>query len=453
MKIIIVGDGKTGYYLSGLLSADHHDVAVIDASAAALRLSENTQDVITYLGDALDVELLKEAGIATADLLIAVTKSDEVNVLCCMLAGDLGTPHTIARVRSPEITGALSVIWQKVGLSLSVNPEMDAATEISRRLVVPSSVKVNFFAKGRVEMAEYTVTSDSPLCGLRLSDIPSKLKLQILVCAVVRGDEISIPTGASVIEAGDRIGIAAKPSQIAAFFALIDPSRNRKPKTVTIIGGGTVSYYLARLLIDNGMRVRIIEEDQKRCTYLSEALPKAMIVHGDGTDQQMLSEEGLLDGCDALVALTNMDEENIVISMNARMQGIGKVIARINHTQLSALISKIELKDVITPHVIAAGHVLRYVRAMQSSHDSNVEALSKIMDGKAEALEFLVSEGFAGAGIPLRDLRIRRGYLIACILRDRQTIFPKGDDVIRPGDSVIVVTTKVGLNKLSDIMG
>lgn len=453
MKIIIVGDGKTGYYLSELLSADHHDVAVIDSSAAALRLSESTQDVLTYSGDALNVDILKEAGVSSADLLIAVTTSDEVNVLCCMLAGDLGTPHTIARVRSPHMSQALTVIWQKVGLSLSVNPEMDAATEISRRLVVPASVKVGFFAKGRIEMAEYTVTSDSPLCGMRLADIPSKLKLQILVCAAVRGDQISIPNGAYVIEANDRIGIAAKPSQMAAFFALIDPARNRKPKTVTIVGGGTVSYYLSRLLTENGMRVRIIEKDEKRCTELSEALPKAMIVHGDGSDQQLLTEEGLLDGCDALVALTNLDEENIVISMNAQMQGISRVIARINHTQLSAIISKIELKDVITPHVIAANHVLRYVRAMQSSHGSNVEALSKIMDGKAEALEFLVSDSFAGTGVPLKNLKIKQGYLIACILRDRETIFPKGDDSILAGDSVIVVTTKVGLNNLSDIIG
>lgn len=453
MKIIIVGDGKTGYHLSGLLSADQHDVAIIDASAAALRLSENTQDVLTYPGDALDVDVLKEAGVASADLLIAVTASDEVNILCCMLAGDLGTPHTIARVRSPEITGALSVIWRKVGLSLAVNPEMDAATEISRRLVVPPSVKVNFFAKGKIEMAEYTVTADSPLCGLRLADIPHKLKLQILICAAVRGDEVSIPNGAYVIEAGDRIGIAAKPSQMAAFFALIDTTRNRKPKVVTIVGGGTISYYLARMLTENGMRVRIVEKDEKRCDYLSEELPKASVTHGDGSDQQLLSEEGLLDGCDALVALTDFDEENIVISINAQMQGINKVIARINHTQLSSIISKVDLKDVITPHVITANHVLSYVRAMQSSRDSNVQALTKIMDGKVEALEFLVSDGFSYEGIPLKDLRIKRGYLVACILRRRQPIFPKGDDVILAGDSVIVVTTHVGLNSLSDIMG
>ncbi len=452
MKIIIVGDGKTGYHLSGLLSADKHDITVIDSDPAALRLSNNTQDVITFQGGALNVELLKEAGVASADLLIAVTASDEVNVLCCMLAGDLGTPHTIARVRSPEMTGSLSVIWHKVGLSLSVNPELDAATEISRQLVVPPSVKVDFFAKGRIEMAEYTVSEDSPLCGIRLSELPQKLKLQILVCAAVRGNEICIPNGAYIISAGDQIGIAAKPSQMAHFFSLIDSARNRKPKTVTIVGGGTISYYLTRLLTESGMKIRIIEKDAKRCEYLSEALPKAMIVHGDGSDQQLLSEEGLLQGCDALVALTGMDEENIVISMNAQMKGIDKVIAKINHSQLSAIISKADIQNVITPHIIASNHVLRYVRAMQSSRDSNVEALSKIMDGRAEALEFLVADSFAGTGIPLKDLKIKPGYLIACILRNRQTIFPKGDDMILAGDSVIVVTTKVGLNKLSGIM-
>lgn len=453
MKIIIVGDGKTGFHLSELLSADKHDIALIDKNPAALRVSANTQDVLTYTGSALDVELLKEAGVASADLLIAVTASDEVNVLCCTLAGDLGTAHTIARVRTPEMTGALSVIWQKVGLSLAVNPELDAAKEISRQLVVPSSVKVDFFAKGRVEMAEYTVSADSPLCGLRLSELPQKLKLQILVCAAVHEDAICIPDGNFVISAGDRIGIAAKPSQMASFFSLIDSSRNRKPKTVTIVGGGTISYYLAKELFENGMKVRIIEKDANRCEYLSANLPKAMIVHGDGSDQQMLREEGLLIGCDALIALTGMDEENIVISMNAHMKGVDKVIAKINHSQLSAIISKADINDVITPHIIVSNHVLRYVRAMQSSLESNVEALSKIMDGRAEALEFLVSSSFTGANIPLKDLKIKRGYLIAYILRRRQAIFPKGDDVILPGDNVIVVTTRPGLNKLSDIMG
>ncbi len=450
MKIIIVGNGQTGFYLADQLSGDGHDVTVIDNNPVQLRKSDNTQDVITYLGSAVDVEILREAGVPDADLLIALTANDQTNLLCCMLARELGVGHTIARVRDPGLLPALSTLWDTLGLSLAMNPEMEAATEISRQLILPSDVKVDFFAKGKIEMVEYTIPENSPLCGIRLPQLPQKLKMQILVCAAVREGQVLIPDGSYQIDAGDRIGIAGSPGEIAKFFRLIDPAR-KKAKTVVIVGGSTVSYYLARHLEGNNLRVCIIEKDKARAEFLADALPHANVTHGDGSDAEMLREEGL-DESDALVALTAMDQENIVIAMSAHNRGVGKVITKIDHTQLSGILSKANLRNVVTPHLIAAAQVRRYVRAMQSSLESNVEALSSIMDGMAEALEFKVNDKFAGIGIPLRELRLKKGYLLACIIRQRQTIFPRGEDYLKAGDSVIVVTTQVGLNDLGDIM-
>ena len=347
MKIIIAGNGKTGYHLAGQLSAEGHDVIVLDHNPLQLKKSQNTQDVITYPGKASDIEVLKEIGIASADLLIALTSSDETNLITCMMARQLGTKHTIARVRDPMLLSGLSVIWNNVGLDLSVNPELDAATEISRQLTVPAAVKVDYFAKGKIELVEYTVPTESPLCDIPLPKLSQKLKLQLQICVAVRADEVLIPDGSYTIRAGDRIGLAGTPSEIAKFFRLIDQNQ-KKAKTVVIVGGGDISYYLVKQLEENNLRVRVVERDKKRAEYLATALPRAQITWGDGSDQEMLKEEGL-DKADALVALTGLDEENIVISMTAQARGVKKVIAKIKHTRLSGILSKAEIQTVVTP--------------------------------------------------------------------------------------------------------
>ena len=450
MKIIIAGNGKTGFHLAGQLSAEGHDVTVLDRNPAQLKKSQNTQDVITYPGNATNVDTLREIGANSADLLIALTTSDETNLIACMMARQLGTRHTIARVRDPMLLSGLSVIWNTVGIDLSVNPESDAATEISRQLTAPTAVKVDYFAKGKIELVEYTVSADSPLCDIPLPQLTHKLKLQLQICAAVREGEVLIPDGSYTIRAGDRIGIAGTSAEMAKFFRMIDPSQ-KKAQTVVIVGGGDISYYLAKLLENSNLRVCIVEREKERAEYLAHALPHAHITLGDGSDQEMLKEEGL-DHADSMVALTGLDEENIVISMTAQTRGVKKVIAKIKHTRLSDILSKAEIQTVVTPHLIACSHVLRYVRAMNSSVGSNMEALSTIMDGKAEAMEFKVKPDFPGLNTPLRILRPKRGYLIACIIRNRQIIFPRGEDTIQAGDHVIVVSTQVGLNKLRDIM-
>lgn len=450
MKIIIAGNGKTGFHLAGELSAAGHDVTVLDRSPSQLKKSKNTQDVITYAGNATDVEFLKEIGANAADLLIALTSSDETNLIACMMARHLGVRHTIARVRDPMLLSGLSVIWNTVGLDLSVNPESDAANEIARQLTAPSAVKVDYFAKGKIELVEYTVSPDSPLCDIPLPQLTQKLKLQLQICAAIRQGEVLIPDGSYTIRAGDRIGIAGTSAEMANFFRLIDP-KQKKAQTVVIVGGGDISYYLAKLLQNSNFRVCIVERDKDRAEYLCNNLPHAQITWGDGSDQEMLKEEGL-DHADSMVALTGLDEENIVISMSAQARGVKKVIAKIKHTRLSDILSKAEIQTVVTPHLIAASHVLRYIRAIGNSVGSNMEALSTIMDGKAEAVEFKVKADFPGLNTPLRILKPKRGYLIACIIRNRQIIFPRGEDTIQVGDSVIVVSTQMGLNKLRDIM-
>ena len=449
MRIIIIGDGKMGFELSRCLSNEGHDIVIIDNNPDALRLSSNTQDVACICGNGIDSDVQIEAGVPGADLVVAVTSKDEINIICCLIAKKLGVKHTIARVRSPEMGKSLNFMREELGLSLSVNPEMAAATEISRMLRVPSAAKVDFFAKGRVELVEIKIEEGSPLDGQVLSGLPGRYHVKILVCAIQRDGEVFIPNGNSVLRAGDQISISASPANITQFFRLAG-LYNQKARDVMIVGGGMISFYLSRMLADTGVKVKIIETDKQRCEELSELLPKAMVIHGDGSDQEMLHEEGM-EETDALVALTGLDEENVVISMYALARKVGKVITKVNHITFGGILEKAGIRNVITPHLIAANHILRYVRAMQNSLGSNVEALSRIVNNQAEALEFRVRSNFSGRDTELKDLKLKKGLMIACIIRGAQVIFPSGTDSIRVGDSVIVVTTGTGPDDLNDI--
>ena len=450
MHIIIVGDGKMGFALSQKLSDEGHDIVIIDNDPDALHLSSNTQDVGCICGNGLDIDVLREAGVPSADLLIAVTSQDESNIICCLIAKKLGVPHTIARVRSPEYSKTLTFMREELGLSLVVNPEMAAATEIARILRFPSAMKVDFFAKGKLEMVEYKVMEGSVLDGLALRDLTARFHVRILVCAVQRDEDIVIPGGDFVLKQGDLLSITATPAEVTQFFRA-SGLLTQRIKDVMIVGGGKTSYYLARMLTEMNVHVKILELNHERCVELSEMLPKAMIIEGDGSDQEILQEEGL-DDTDALVALTGLDEENVVISMYALSRDVAKVITKINHISFGEILSKAGIECVITPHLIAANYILRYVRAMQNSIGSPVEALSKIVGGRAEALEFRVEDNFAGADVPLKDLKLKKGLLIACIMRGNRLIFPSGADSIHFKDSVIVITTRTGLESLNDIL-
>lgn len=450
MRIVIVGDGKLGHSLARRLAEEGYDIVLVDKNADLLRASGNALDIGCVCGNGLNAEVLTEAGVPEADLLIAVTSTDEINILCCLVARRLGARHTIARVRDPECAKIVLSMREELGLSMTLNPEQAAATEIARIIRFPSAMKVDFFAKGRVEMVEVKVAAGSPLIGQPLAELYRKFHTRVLVCAVQRDGAVTIPRGDFVLQEGDLISLTATPNEITQFFrvlGLIGP----KARTAMIVGGGRVSFYLAQQLIEAGIHVKIIEQNRQRCEELSDKLPRATVILGDGSDRETLREEGMAEA-DVLVALTGLDEENVVISMYAIADHVRKVIAKINHITFGEILEKTGIECVITPHLIAAGRILRYVRAMQSSVSSSMEALSKIVNEKVEAIEFRVREGFAGRDVPLKELKLKKNLLVASITRGGKLILPSGDDSIQEGDSVVVVTTLVGLEKLDDIL-
>ncbi len=450
MKIVIVGDGKVGQALTGRLAEEGHDLVVIDSSPEALRTSVEVHDVMGISGNGASYAVQKEAGVEDADLLIAATSGDELNLLCCMVANKIGARHTIARVRNPDYADQLVMMKEEFGLSMAINPELAAATEIARMLRFPSALKLDSFARGMVELVEIKVKEGSPLLGQALFSLSSHLGIRILICAVKRGDEVYIPTGSFVLQQGDKITLTANPAQLDSLFRKLGIYRH-KIHRVMVVGGGRIAYYLAKQLLKLGMSVKIIEKDAARCEQLSEALPKAQVILGDGSDRELLEEEDI-DNMDALVAVTGMDEENIIISMYAGTLKLPKVVTKINRMSFQEILDSAGIESVISPKGITVNQIVRYVRAMQNSQGSNVETLHRIVGGRVEALEFSAGYCPGLTGIPLKDLRTRKNLLIACIIRGRQTIYPGGNDAIEEGDSVVVVTTEHQLKDLRDIL-
>ena len=449
MKIVIVGNGKLGYSLAEQLTEEGHDVVIIDSSENVIRVTRNALDVSCIFGNGNNQDIQVQAGVPNADLVIAVTSTDEQNILCCLLAKKLGAKHTIARVREPDYAKSVMTLREELNLSLAINPEREAATDISRILRFPSAMKVDFFAKGRLEMVELKLPADSPIIGHPLSKISGLFKVRILICAVQRGDEVIIPNGDFVPQEGDRISLTAAPTDISQLFRALGLT-STKTRTAMIVGGGKIAYYLIRELLEAGIRVKVLDRDEKRCELLAERYPKATVLCGDGTDRETLKEEGAED-VDALVALTGLDEENVVISMYAGACNVPKVITKVNHISFGEVLSKAGIECVITPHTIAADRIVRYVRAMQSSSGGSMLALSKIVGGKVEAIEFKVNEEFKGKEQPLKKLKLKKNLLIVSIVRDGKILYPTGDDVIRTNDRVIVVTTDKGMDELNDI--
>jgi len=450
MRIVIVGDGKVGCTLAAQLTKEGHDLVMIDKNPQALKNSTDTLDVIGVQGNGASYAVQMEAQVNKADLLIAATSSDEVNMLSCLLAKKLGARHTIARIRNPEYAGQLVFLKDELGLSMAINPEQAAAAEISRILRFPSATKIDVFGKGRVELVEFRIGESNPLAGQQLSSLYARYKLKVLICAVQRAGQIHIPGGDFVLQQGDKVHVTASSREISTFFREIGLLKERI-RSVLIVGGGKISYYLARQLSDMGMRVRIIERDAQRCIELDERLPKVEMIHGDGTDQELLQEEGIAD-TDAFIALTDNDEENIILSMYANGLGVKKVVTKINRITLPDILASVGLESVILPKFITADQIIRYVRAMQNSFGSSVETLHKIVNNQVEALEFIVRENASFLHRPLRELPLRENLLIACLIRQGRVIIPSGSDTIELGDNVIVITTNGQLNDISDIL-
>lgn len=450
MKIIIIGCGKVGFALAEGLIQENHDVTIIDSSAERMQGVTEELDAMPVIGNGSSISTLLEAGATDADLVIAVTGSDELNLLCCLIAKKQWNCHTVARVRNPVYNQEIELIKQSLGISMIINPELAASAEIARLLRFPSAIKIDTFAKGRVELLKFRLLPEFKLNQITIADLPRHAKCDVLVAGVERGENAHIPNGNFVLQDGDFITIIASPKNAAAFFQNIGLKTNQV-KNCIIVGGGTIAVYLARQLLEMKIRVVIIERNEHRCQELNEYLPEATIIHGDGTNKKLLMEENL-EGVEAFVTLTNMDEENIMLSLFARKISKAKLITKVNRMSFDNILDQLDLGSIIYPKYITADYILQYGRAMQNSIGSNVETLYHILDNKAEALEFCILKNSPVVDIPLKDLRLKRNLLLGCIHRKGKVIIPRGNDSIQVGDTVVVVTTQKGLDDIQDIL-
>ena len=450
MRIIIAGCGKVGQELTQQLSKEGNEITIIDIRPQIVNELANRYDIMGLVGNGASHLTQAEAGIEKADLFIAVTGSDELNLLCCLLAKKAGDCQTIARVRNPEYSRDAAYIKEELGLAMVINPEYAAAMEMARVLRFPSAIKIDTFAKGRIELLKFRIQEKSVLNNMTVMDISSKLHCDILVCAVERGEEVMIPRGNFVLQEKDVVNIIATPQNASGFFKKIGVVTNQVKDTM-IVGGSNIAFYLAENLLQMGIRVKIVDKNREQCERLFELLPKAEVICGDATNQSMLREEGI-ERVASFVAVTNMDEENILLSMLAKKKTAAKVITKINNIAFNEVIGGLDLDTIICPKTLTAEYIVRFVRAMKNSIGSNVETLYRIIEDKAEALEFIIRKQSDVVDKPLEQLKIKKNIVVACIYRNRKVIIPRGYDSIQVGDSVIIVTTNTGLNDIDDII-
>lgn len=454
MKIIIAGCGKVGYTLAEQLSEEGHEISVIEPRAERVQAAVDALDIIGYVGNGNSYKMQKEAGVDDADLLIAVTGHDEVNLLCCLVAKKAGNCKTIARVRNPEYMEEIGYIREELGLSLSINPEFATARDIDRLIQVPSALDVDTFAKGRAYMFRLEVPKGSPWHQMKVMDIAVKYGNHFLICILERGNEVVIPSGHTMILEGDRISMIAPTEGMNKLFNVIG-IKARLIRNVMIAGGGTIAYYLAQKLLKAKVNTTIIESNMERCMELSEKLEKAVIIHGDASDSKLLLEEGL-ENMDAFVALTNFDEENIMLALYANQMSHAKLITKVNKIDFEGIVRSIPVGSIISPKYLTAEHIIQYVRDMENSkindHDSKVDMVYRVADNKAEALEFSVEEKSKLINVPIMNLKLKKDLLLCSILRANKVIIPSGQDRIMAGDKVVVVAKDKHLNRLEDIL-
>lgn len=450
MKIIIVGCGNVGATLAEQLSREGHDITVIDVREQLVENISTSCDVLGIVGNGASFNVQSEAGIGDADLLVAVTGQDELNLLCCLIAKKAGGCHTIARVSNPVYSREISFIREELGLSMIINPQLAAAREMARLLKFPSALEVDSFAKSRVDLVIYRIEEGNPLCNIKLRDMGSRLHCDVLIAVVERGEKVIIPDGNFELKAKDVISIVGTQAKTTEFFKKLGVP-TAAAKNVMIIGGGRTSIYLAKQLLDLGIKVKIIDRDANHCEELSEMLPKAMIICGDATDKELLMEEGLME-MEAFVATTNFDEENIMLALFAKSCSKAKLITKVHRISYDEIIENLNVGSIIYPKYITAESIIKYVRAMKNSLGSNIETLYRLNDNQVEAVEFLIKEDAPVVGIPLQDLKLRPNMLIGCITHRGQVTIPKGQSVIEVGDTVIVITTTTGLHDIRDVI-
>ncbi len=451
MNVIIVGYGKVGMTLVEQLSTEGHAITVIDSDSDKVQEAVEVHDVMGIVGNGASHGIQVEAGIDKADLFIAVTESDELNLLCCIIANQTSDCATIARVRTPDYSKERMYLGDKLGLAMIINPELEAANEAARILSMPSAIEVNTFAHGHAEMIKFKIPVDSVLDGMSIAEFGKNVKNNLLICAVERKGDITIPSGDYILEANDVISFIANRIEAKAFLEKHGTLKNKVKETM-LIGGGRIAYYLARQLIHMGISVKIIEIDRRRCEHLSEILPEAIIINGDGSDQDLLKAEGI-EYTDAVVALTGIDEENIFLTLFTRLVSGAKPITKINHITFNDVVASLDLGSIIEPKNITSEAITAYVRAKRNSKGSNnIRTLYYMFDHRVEAIEFNVEEESKVTGISLMDLRLKKDLLVACISREGRIIIPSGSECIMPGDVVVIVTTHTGFDELTDIL-
>lgn len=450
LQIIIVGCGKVGCTLVQQLTKEGHDIIVVDRNAQLVRDVAGAYDIMGIVGNGASYSVLQEAGLEKADLLIAVTESDELNLLCCTMAKQVGNCAAIARVRTPDYSKEAGYLREKLGLAMIINPEMESAAEAARILYLPTALEIDSFAHGQADLIKFKVPEGNVLDGMNLITLGKRIAPDILICAAERDGQVTIPRGNYVIRAGDILSFAASRTVGKKFLEDIGFKTNRV-RNAMLIGGGKASYYLAKQLLSMGIEVKIIEIKRERCEELSVLLPRAVIINGDGTDEELLREEGI-QRAEAVVALTGIDEENILLTLYARRVSQAKTITKINRITFQEVINGLDLGSVIYPKYITAEAIIRYVRAMKESINSNIETLYHMFDHRAEAVEFRVDAASPVTGIPLKDLKLKDSLLVSCIYRNGQVRIPNGFDDIRVGDTIMVVTTHTGFSDIRDIL-
>lgn len=453
MKIVIVGCGKIGATLVESLEAEGHDLTVVDSNPKVIDEISNIYDVMCVCGNGVDNDTLDEADISNAELLISVTNSDEINMLICYIAKRMGAAYTVARMRNPEFNDKrMSQVKQYLDISLTINPELLAAQEIFNILKLPAAINIETFSRRNFEMVEMIIKDDSNLDGMSLIDLRKKYKANYLICVVKRGEEVYIPDGNFVLKHGDHICLTANFLEIQKLLKMLGFAKKHS-KNVMILGASTTAYYLSKMLLKSGSEVTIIDKDINKCSQFAERLPGAVIINGDGAESELLMEEGITSS-DAFVALTGIDEENILVSFFAQSQNVQRVVAKVNRNELAAMAEKLGLDSIVSPKKAVSNVVTSYARALENSLGSNVETMYKLMNGGVEALEFKVQTDFKCQHIPIKDMKLKKDVLIAGIIRKRKAFVPTGDDEIVAGDKIIVIAkaNDQKMNDLSDIL-
>lgn len=452
MKIIVIGAGKVGYAIAEHLIEEEHDVIIIDNNDEVIERCTGALDALCLKGNGANAKILLEAGVDKADIVIASSESDESNMLACLISKRLGAKYTISRIRDPEFNESQMLLQNELGIDVAINPERATALEISRLLRYPFAGSIESFAKGLVEMVEFRATEEDCFVGIPMKSLAGEVpKLpRILYAMVERNNEVMIPDGEFKIRAGDKVFVSGDMITITEYFRFLGRNR-QKIRSVMMLGGGRISYYLSRFIVPMGIHVTLFEINPKKARILSEQLPKVDVILGDGTDQDLLEEQGL-NQMDAFICLSNRDEENLLSGMHALRCGVPKVIAKNSRVTYQEILSDLGLDSVISPQFITSSTILRYVRARENSHGTKVERLYRLVNGKAEALEFIAKKGDSYIGIPLKKLTMRKGSLVSVIVRQGKIIVPFGNDHIEEKDHVVIISVESGITDLNEVL-